>query len=463
MNLHALIDPVVSFRGASAEWARGTIVDIAKKKLLIEMHGQQAITQAGEIIDELVIRVEGKDSYRGKAVVSSIVDAGLAKMLLISLVDEWKGADSEPMIMVSVANAARGFVQEWERRFQIDRGYQALVNELRCYLSNVSRWLVNVESSRNLPKEGERLRMDVFAELSAPVIAKAQGYFVELEDRAEKVSKEIEPVYQTYAQAILHPYVLGAPFAYRAYAKPLGYAGDYQMVNQIVDDPRQGANTYFQVVNAAFLQAGAAIAHRNRIDILTDFLGRLADQAARAARPFRVLNVGCGPAIEVQRFLEHHPNPGLLSFELLDFSETTLQWTRERLASIADSRGGNVSINYLQNSVQQLIKHPEEGRGDVARFDAVYCAGLFDYLSDKLCTRLMKYFIRHAAKGGKILITNVHSCNPEKRFVMEHLLEWYLIYRDESAMLALVPESTVNSRVYVDGTGVNVFAEATVA
>ena len=45
---------------------------------------------------------------------------------------------------------------------------------------------------------------------------------------------------------------------------------------------------------------------------------------------------------------------------------------------------------------------------------------------------------------------------------MEHLLEWYLIYRDEAGMASLLPENSHAHRLYVDETGVNVFAEATV-
>ena len=53
------------------------------------------------------------------------------------------------------------------------------------------------------------------------------------------------------------------------------------------------------------------------------------------------------------------------------------------------------------------------------------------------------------------MTTNVHPRNPE-RFTMEHLLEWYLIYRDEAQMAALAPKGT-DPEVYTDETGVNVF------
>jgi extracellular factor (EF) 3-hydroxypalmitic acid methyl ester biosynthesis protein len=45
---------------------------------------------------------------------------------------------------------------------------------------------------------------------------------------------------------------------------------------------------------------------------------------------------------------------------------------------------------------------------------------------------------------------------------MEHILEWYLIYRDEAKMQAILPARRGETHVYTDPTGVNVFAETTV-
>jgi len=258
--------------------------------------------------------------------------------------------------------------------------------------------------------------------------------------------------------------LLRAPFVFRTYTKPMGYAGDYQMVNQMLSDPRQGPSTYFQIINASFLQAAAATAHRNRIDILVNFLNRMAEQARHIGRPLRILNIGCGPAIEIQRFLENHPEPQWLSFELVDFSEETLAWTREKLSSIAAKHSDKaIAINYVHDSAHHLLKRRLETLDPGARqFDAVYCAGLFDYLSDKVCSKLLLYFASRTVAGGTVLVTNVHTCNPDRLFVMEHLLEWYLIYRDERKIASLLPEQSINHQIYVDATGVNVFAEAVI-
>jgi len=92
----------------------------------------------------------------------------------------------------------------------------------------------------------------------------------------------------------------------------------------------------------------------------------------------------------------------------------------------------------------------------------VYCAGLFDYLSDKVCTRLLQHFAGRVGGGGRLLVTNVHANNPGK-FGMEHLLEWHLIYRNEESLSALLPAHATEHHIYVDATGVNVFAEVSIS
>ncbi|MDO9446606.1 MAG: class I SAM-dependent methyltransferase [Candidatus Nitrotoga sp.] len=460
MHTKSQIDPLVSFRNAEGEAVRGTIINLQRKSLVMEVYNPYSIVQVSEVLSGLTVRFSTKIAYLGKAVVISLVNTGLTAIVSVTLIDEWRELNDVVVVPGAVGAEALAFVQDWTKRFQIRRDYQILVNEMRAYLSDVSRWIEQVDLSESLPKMDGRLRTDVFNELVVPLMQKMEFYLDALNSEAYLIDDEFASAHRSFAQAALHPLLLRAPFVFRTYTKPLGYAGDYQMVNQILDDPRQGPSTYFQMVNAACLQNILAVAHRNRIDILVDFLKRMADAAQIAGKTLRIMNVGCGPAIEIQRFLQSYPHPEVLSFELVDFSEETLAWTREKLSSIVAQIGKPVVINYVHDSVHKLLKRRIDPASESAReFDAVYCAGLFDYLSDKVCSRLTAHFAARTCHGGKILVTNVHSNNSTK-FFMEHLLEWYLIYRDEASFYPLLPAQSTARKIYVDATGMNIFAEA---
>jgi extracellular factor (EF) 3-hydroxypalmitic acid methyl ester biosynthesis protein len=228
----------------------------------------------------------------------------------------------------------------------------------------------------------------------------------------------------------------------------------------MLSDPRQGDSTYFQIVNTLFLRAAVAEAHRNRIDILLEHLLEATRTSHAKGRQLNVLNVGCGPAIEIQRFVEQSDEVERLSFTLVDFSKETLDYARRCITQVAEAHGKKLQIDFVHESVNELLKRASrrEAPLESKQFDLIYCAGLFDYLSDKVCARLLQYFANRCRPGGLVLVTNVHSQNPERNG-MEHLLEWHLIYRDEAMLESVLPKPLEQKELFTDPTGVNVFAK----
>jgi extracellular factor (EF) 3-hydroxypalmitic acid methyl ester biosynthesis protein len=116
----------------------------------------------------------------------------------------------------------------------------------------------------------------------------------------------------------------------------------------------------------------------------------------------------------------------------------------------------------LKKSVNQVLKEsikPDENSTD-KDYDFIYCAGLFDYLSDRICKKLMDYFYSLLAPGGLLVATNVDKSNPIRNG-MESFLEWHLVYRDRKEFLALRPDEAPEGscEVKADVTGVNIFME----
>lgn len=462
MQTFRQIDPVITFRNSQGDSVRGTLTNHQRHSLVMEIYNPYSIVQTSEVLRDLTVRAGERTVYKGNAVVVSMVNTGLMALVSVTLTDAWSEFNAIRGDLSRVEAEARNFVDEWNARFRIGKSYQVCISEARTFLSETSRWADQADMSDVLPRDAQgRIREDVFYELATPIMAKGKEYLVWLEEEAKGVDPEISVAHRNFAQSALHPLLLRAPFVYRTFTKPLGYAGDYEMVNQILSDPRQGNSTYFQIINTMFLRCIVAQAHRNRIDILVDYLNRAAERAEREQREVSVLNVGCGPAVEIQRFIAEHPHPERLSFVLMDFSEETLAYTRSCIEEACRKHGKRVKVEYVHESVHQLLKRASK-QEDVlqpqTRFDVVYCAGLFDYLSDKVCARLLQYFVLRSKPGAAVLATNVHAENPE-RLGMEHLLEWHLIYRDEAQMESVLPPRRSGTRLYRDDTGVNLFAE----
>ncbi|HEY5038521.1 MAG TPA: class I SAM-dependent methyltransferase, partial [bacterium] len=180
-------------------------------------------------------------------------------------------------------------------------------------------------------------------------------------------------------------------------------------------------------------------------------------------RTAKIFNLGCGPAKEVQEFLSGYDICEKADFTLLDFNDETLSYTQRELESLKVRHRRRTPIQLVKRSVNQILKETFKTSMDgplAQKYDLVYCAGLFDYLSDRICQRLIDIFYEMLVPGGMLVATNVSSSNPARQ-LMEYFMEWHLVYRNVDQVKSMAPKSACPDlvRVQSDSTGVNLFLE----
>ncbi len=456
----ATMDSLVLFRNSQGIEARGTLMRLSRNLVVLEVYNPYSIVQMSEVLHDVQIRRGQRTIYTGKAVVNNLVSTGLLLIVSATLVDPWSDLiDLSPG--PELRDEVRGFVQQWEQGNQRLRpSFELIVGKAHNFLEELSLWLEHGEALAGIRDNGtpSDLVREFVADVDAMVAPKLDELFGEFDDEARQVPEDESSVHKAYARRELHPLMMCSPFLHRSYTKPLGYAGDYEMVNMILDDPWKGGSTYAQIVNAIFLRTGTAQGHRNRVDRLVQYLESEARRVAGPGRRLRVLNIGCGPAAEVFRFIRGSQLSDDCQIELLDFNQQTLDFASERIYEAISAHGRKTEVRFIHRSIHHLLKEASDGASHrEPAYDLVYCAGLFDYLSDRICKRLLRLFEQWTFAGGLVIATNVHVNNPAKG-VMEHLQDWNLLLRDEDDVLALAP-GPWPSRVLTDATGTNIFLE----
>lgn len=453
------IQKTISFSNSQGESVRGTLMTLTRTTVVMEVYNPYSIVQLSEVLEDLTIHRNQKMVYQGKAVVNNLVNTGLMLIVSATLVDTWKDMRGIGMAQ-GIAEETTQFVEDWSKTQNLYSGYQLIVGNIRSFLYELNLWMEQTGLySDQQGQIGSLSEQEVLEHLADSVLPKMQELFTRFELEAKKVSGDDLMMHKMYAQHDLHPLLMRSPFVHRTFTKPLGYAGDYEMVNMMTRSGWEGPTTYAKLVNYFHILAGPAEAHRNRLSILYGRLKELSLKAQANGSRVRILNIACGPALEIQRFLDNEPSADHCEFHLLDFNQTTLDYTRNRLESISTDNQRCATIEYIHESVHKLLKkaHADEIDLGESSYDLVYCAGLFDYLSDRVCSRLLKLFHRLAKPDGLVLATNVDPSN-ESISLMEHLLEWYLIYRSEEHLESLA-RGLGETRVYSDETGMNVFLE----
>jgi len=115
----------------------------------------------------------------------------------------------------------------------------------------------------------------------------------------------------------------------------------------------------------------------------------------------------------------------------------------------------------IELSIQNFLKKVSRGEGfELESYDLVYCAGLFDYLQQKFCAKLVDSLGALVRTDGLVVVTNVTNENSIP-FVMEDLLEWSIIHRNEQEMLELGSSKIFGKfkELKSDITSINYFLE----
>jgi extracellular factor (EF) 3-hydroxypalmitic acid methyl ester biosynthesis protein len=333
------------------------------------------------------------------------------------------------------------FLRQWQKIYKISPEYKVVIADLQTFLMDLRLWLEQVELGiRSLPSADRfQAERDAAEELQQSTTPALSYFFEKFELTARGIDPEMVAPHAAFCRRQLHPFLMSSPFMHRIYVKPLGYAGDYEMVNMILRDPREGGSLFAKLLNVFILNQVPATAHRNRVAYLTKKLLEETVRVSSSRRPMRVLNLGCGPAKEVQNFLSQHDLSERAEFEMLDFDEEPLRHVRQALEEIKIRYQRGTPVKLVKKSVQQVLKQVGKPRVDDQQYDFVYCAGLFDYLNDRICKSVLTYFYDIVAPGGLVVATNVEGQHPIRN-IMEYMFEWHLVYRNSAEFASLVPD-----------------------
>ena len=458
-----LKESFVAFKTAEGTTLRGALGRMTRHSATFEIYSPNAVLSTSEALTEFSIQFQGQVIYSGRAIIRSLVDAG-AKVVCEVTLDEaqWSKVKADLLSRHGghIADEFKEFLREWQKYYIISPEFKVAVADLQNFLHDLKLWLDKVELSLvSLTSQKQNtLEQETLQHLCKPVIASLISLFERFESLISRVETPSLPAHSLFAKRLLHPLVLCSPFMHRTFEKPLGYAGDYGMVKMMTEAPFQGGSLYAKLLNAFFLNTPPVVAHQNRIDTLVRHLQSESIRISQSGNRTHIFNLGCGPAVEIQRFMSQSIHSNTANFTLLDFNNETVKYAQQTLGQIREKNRRRTNISVFKKSVAQLIK--DNSQFKKGTYDLVYCAGLFDYLPDSICTMLLEVFYELAAPGGKVLVSNVDACNPSRGW-MECMVDWYLTYRDANQMQEIIPKNISKDfvQIYSEPSSVNIFAE----
>jgi extracellular factor (EF) 3-hydroxypalmitic acid methyl ester biosynthesis protein len=416
--------------------------------------------RTSEVLNNFKITAGNRMIYLGRAVVSNVVHTG-GSLLCEAKLDNL-GSDTAFFLpstesQSNLQEAYNSFFQNWQNNYRISSEFKVLIADVESYLTGVRQWLEGLEfglKAQNGKPEQERTILDAIA---SRVIDGFNGRHERFEEIIYAQPPEMRAAHQDFVRRHWQKLFLGSPFGHRTFHKPLGYAGDYEMMNMIHRNQPEGNSLYEKLIHLLLVSQWPAKSVRNRIAHLRENILNETARVSRMGQTTRILNIGCGPAREVQDFLKETHLSNRAEFTLVDFNEETLLHTGGKLAETKEKFARRTPIQTRQLSVYELLKNTRRNDLGAEKYDFIYCAGLFDYLAPDTCRSLVNLWYDSLSPGGLLLIANMNDTKPFRNFI-EFILDWQLIYRGSAEILSFAPEHCRDmARVIQEPTSVNLF------
>lgn len=443
------------------------VLDVSPTGLGVALEGP-TLPLPGTIIDEVRL-IQGDIVVARESAVVANVSRGTPMRLGLRLTSglfdlgalQLRDAASIGSLIESIEHQAA------ERRL-LPSAWRAAVADLAQLLKRTRDFFEQLE--RSLPeRQPDAHEQALFDELFETWGREYHGMLRRLHEQTRAFDGETRRCGLDYAGHLLLPLVFDGPIHRRAYEKPQGYAGDFELMRLFFSPQLQGDTLYARFLHFVGQRypMGRTVVARERV-----MREAVRDRIA-TGRPARVLSLACGPALELQHLLDELPRvEHPVELFLLDQDEDALacahRGLHRQLARRGDALRG-IQLYALHFSVIQLLRPKDAAEAAVAcevldDMDLVYSAGLFDYLPQGIAKRLVQRMVDMLRPGGTLLIGNLRE-DPASAWMMEHAVAWHLIYREPHDMLELAAglSGVERSRIVFDETERCMFLEVTKA
>ncbi len=260
-------------------------------------------------------------------------------------------------------------------------------------------------------------------------------HFSEVWGEIENGKEEEIKGYQKKFQEILREPLLEAEINKYIKLKPLGYPGDFVMMNYIYDyhEKLLGESSLEMLINHYTTNIPIS---RSNILRKRYFKRRIAELLTKKDNPSAV-SIGCGSARELIELLEEGKVNKPLRFICVDFEQKALDHIKARIDQIEPKKRTKLEIVFFRADIHDLVKN---GRlfSKISDHDLVYASGLLDYLGDTMAKKVISILFGIVKADGELIVVNAGLKDSYLRSYYELLGEWVFFHRSQEEMLGWV-------------------------
>ena len=345
----------------------------------------------------------------------------------------YKPFDSEEFIETVKKNL--DFTPVYQKEISIDykplnESFLSLVANFREYLKKTKEKFDNFDKLHS-----EKMQRIHFLELQKEeIVSDLAKYFKNIWNTAKSLGTNEYNSYAHYLREKANDlFIHSGRINDYIFKKPLGYPGDFVMMNYIFDyykDTYLGDSSYEMFLNHLACNVPISRSNIKRKDYFKKKLIEVIDSKKGA----KILSVGSGSSRELIELLKEGRIKNNFYFHCLDFEEKALQYVEKELSEIDPDKKKYCEIEYTKKNLLNLVKD-RKSTGLHKEYDFIYCSGVFDYLKDRVATRLVNILFNHLVKNGTLIFCAANNKDGFYRVSYEMMGDWVFNHREKEELI----------------------------
>src|SRR5438445_8037117 len=132
------LDSVVAFQTSQGLDIRATPLRLTRYLAVFEVYTPNLVLRMSEVLNDFKIIIKDRPVYAGRAVISSLVNAGTLLVCEVNLEDSW--LDAALFLPVEGGKLRAGFedfIENWQRFYKVLPEYKVIVADIQTFLTEM--------------------------------------------------------------------------------------------------------------------------------------------------------------------------------------------------------------------------------------------------------------------------------------------------------------------------------------
>ncbi|MCB2219789.1 MAG: SDR family NAD(P)-dependent oxidoreductase [Bacteroidetes bacterium] len=316
---------------------------------------------------------------------------------------------------------------------QLDKTGNYLLVKANCYDSNIDNFMhLYFETLSRYSADFKNDPSDSNTENHYKKFKQLIDSLKEIEKYEKSLSQSEIIDYRKKFQSRLIPFIKDSQIFSHSLLKPLGYAGDFQLLEKLSKEEinTNGIAYHFDRIQIDY---PATVAVKNRINWISSEVLKMLEN--RNSKKLKILDIGIG-AGPIERKLIRIDNRIEIELVGVDFEKKALDFLNNEFIGTKVSFSP-VHLNLRDKDAPNTLKKLSE------EVDICLAVGILEAFNDKEAIEILKHILNGLPKNSVLFTENYLQDHPS-RFFMEWYMDFYLGYRSQEQLVRMIEATGVS-------------------